>query len=195
MVRHLIPEKRELFLNTALRLFAAKGVSQTSTAEIAKEAGAGAGTLFLYFPTKQDLIHALILRIGRDISAEINSRLKPELSAREEFFAIWQASLQWLLANPHAYQYVQQVRDSGMIAPEVVAESNAFFAYYYEAIQKGLSEGSIKAYPVDFIGGFLYQGIVVCVNYLRTSPQALPSDEVIQMGFQIFWDGIKSAKE
>jgi AcrR family transcriptional regulator len=192
VVRHLIPEKRALFLQTALRLFAAKGVANTSTAEIAKEAGAGAGTLFLYFPTKQALIDALLLMLGRQVADAINAQMDPGFTARQELFAIWQISMQWFLQNPDAFTYIQQVRDSTSVSPEVVAESSAFFAFYYNAIQKGLQEGGIRSYPVDFIGGFLYQGIIATMNYLRMQNVMDNADEIIRMGFTIFWDGIKS---
>lgn len=192
MVRHLIPEKRELFLQTALRLFAARGIANTSTAEIAKEAGAGAGTLFLYFPTKQDLIDALLLKLGKEVAAAINARMDPAFTAREEVFTIWQTSVECFLHNPDAFTYIQQARQSTAVSPEVVAESSAFFAFYYNAIQKGLGEGSIKTYPLDFIGGFLYQGIVATVTYLRMQNIVDKADETIRMGFNIFWDGIKS---
>jgi len=66
MVRKPSPERRAEFLRAALKLFVANGVQHTSTAAIAREAGSAAGTLFLYFPTKQDLIHELTLKIGRE---------------------------------------------------------------------------------------------------------------------------------
>ena len=64
MIRKLALDKRENFLNAALKLFVANGVQNTSTAAIAKEAGTASGTLFLYFPTKQDLLDELV-RIGK----------------------------------------------------------------------------------------------------------------------------------
>ena len=99
------------------------GVQHTSTAAIAREAGSAAGTLFLYFPTKQDLIHELVLQISRDHSQYIKSRLNEDLLARETFFTIWDGSLRWFLENMEAFLYVQQVRDSGMIAESVVQET------------------------------------------------------------------------
>ncbi len=59
MVRELSKEKKESFFRAALKLFAVNGIRNTSTAKISKEAGTAAGTLFLYFPTKQDLINEL----------------------------------------------------------------------------------------------------------------------------------------
>ena len=55
MARKLSTEKRAQYLSSALKLFVANGVKNTSTAAIAKEAGTAAGTFFLYFPTKQAL--------------------------------------------------------------------------------------------------------------------------------------------
>ena len=192
MARMLSSEKREKLLASALKLFVKNGVMNTSTAEIAKEAGTAAGTLFLYFPTKQDLLDQLVLKIGKEQSEHINQLLNPSLSARETFFTIWHGTVSWFLENIEAYQYIQQVRDSGMISASAVQESNQFFGYYYNAIQKGFQEGSLKAYPLGLIGDFLYQDIVAVINHLSRQPDASLREETIQQGFEIFWDGIKS---
>ncbi len=190
MVRALSNEKRERFLQAALKLFAANGLQNTSTAEIAKAAGTAAGTLFLYFPTKQDLINELVLWISQAEADTINGLLTPSLSVRDAFFVIWDGSIRWLLENPDAYKYSQQIRDSGLISAEVSRKSGEFFSFYYTAIQKGLQEGLIKPYPIDLIGGFLYQGIVAVMNHLQNQPEPIKLTESIQQGFEIFWDGI-----
>jgi AcrR family transcriptional regulator len=195
MARSLSADKRELFLSTALRLFVANGVQNTSTAEIAREAGTAAGTLFLYFPTKQDLIHELILKIGREQSQHINMLLEPSLPVRDTFLTIWDGSLHWFIDHMEAYQYIQQVRDTGMIADSVVQESNQFFGYYYEAIQKGWQEGSIKPYPPELIGGMLYQAVVAVMNLIRVQPDPARQAEYIRLGFEIFWDGIRAVQD
>jgi AcrR family transcriptional regulator len=192
MIRKLAPDKRQSFLDAALMLFVRDGVQNTSTAAIAKEAGTATGTLFLYFPTKQDLIDELILQVGREQSEHTKAQLSPSLSAREMFFTIWNASVHWFLEHLDAYQYVQQVRDTGLVSVRAVQESNAFFGYYYEAIQKGLGEGAIQRYPVEVIGGFLYQDIVATMNIVRAQANPKQQAKIIQMGFDIFWNGIRA---
>ena len=172
-------------------MFAANGLQNTSTAEIAKEAGTAAGTLFLYFPTKQDLVNELVLWISQAEADTINGLLTPALSVRDAFFTIWDGSIRWLLANPDAYKYSQQIRDLGLISAEVTRKSGEFFSFYYTAIQNGLQEELIKPFPIDLIGGFLYQGIVAVMNHLKNQPEADKLTESIQQGFEIFWDGIK----
>ena len=193
MARSRSSEKKENLLSSALKLFVKNGVMNTSTAEIAKEAGTATGTLFLYFPTKQDLLDQLVLKIGKEQSEHIDQLLKPSLSARETFFTIWYGTVTWFLENMEAYQYIQQVRDSGMISESAVQESNKFFGYYYNAIQNGFQEGSIKTYPLGLIGDFLYQDIVAVINHISRQPDPSKREETILQGFEFFWDGIKTA--
>ena len=192
MVRNLSPEKRDRFLSSALHLFVANGVLHTTTAEIAKEAGTAAGTLFLYFPTKQDLMNALVLQIGQEQSDYVKSLFTSSLSARESFWTIWNGSVGWFLEHMDAYQYIRQIWEAGVISEAVVLESNKFFGFYYDAIQKGLAEGSIKPQLLQMTGVFLYQDIVAMMIILRGQPDAARREEAIQQGFDIFWDGIKA---
>lgn len=191
MIRKLDIDKRENFLNAALRLFVANGVQNTSTAAIAKEAGTASGTLFLYFATKQDLINELVLRIGQEQSNYIKTLLDSSLAARDTFFTIWNGSIRWFLENSESYEYIQQVRDTGLVEDAIVQETNKFFDYYYEAIQKGHREAAIKPYPLEVIGGFLYQDIVATMNIIRSQSDPAKQEEIIQAGFDIFWDGIR----
>jgi len=192
MIRKLAPDKRRNFLDAALKLFVANGVQNTSTAAIAKEAGTAAGTLFLYFPTKQDLINELVLEMAREQSEYINTLLDPSLSVRDTFFTIWSGTIRWFLKNMDLYEYNQQVRDTGIVEEAVAQETGTFFGYFYEAIQKGLDEGALRPYPLEVIGGFLYQDIVAVMNLMRTQTRPEKQEEIIQVGFDIFWDGIRA---
>lgn len=191
MVRNLSPEKREKYLNAALKLFVENGVQNTTTAAIAQEAGTAAGTLFLYFPTKQALINELVLEIGRQHLAHMQTLLKPKRSVMDTFIAIWQGSIHWFLENQHAYLFLQQVRNANLIDEAIVQQTGSFFIYYYEAIQRGHAEGSIKQLPLEMIGEYLYQDIVAVMNILRVQTEPSLQKEIIRQGFEIFWDGIR----
>jgi AcrR family transcriptional regulator len=55
-------ETRERLVMTALSLFAEKGYGSTSIADILKAAGANSGSLYHFFPTKQDLLIEVLRR-------------------------------------------------------------------------------------------------------------------------------------
>ena len=62
-------QKRAALLAAARVLFARRGFAETTTAQIAERAGVGAGTLFLYFASKHDLLVA-IFRADMDAVVE-----------------------------------------------------------------------------------------------------------------------------
>ena len=132
------------------------------------------------------------MTITQEQSTYIKSLLEPALSVHDTFFTVWNGSVRWFLDNPQAYQYSQQIHNSGLVSEAVARETGKYFSFYYETIQKGLEEGRIKSYPVDLIGGFLYQEIVAVMNYLRLQPEPAGQAQSIQQGFELFWDGISS---
>ena len=192
MVRKLNPEKREMYLKIALKLFAQNGVTNTSTAAIANEAGTAAGTLFLYFPTKQALIDTLVIKISKEQAQFIEAQLDLRLSAQENFKIIWQGSIDWFRENMDAYQYTLQVRDAGVIDTDVVEESQQHLGYYFAVIQKALEENAIKPYPFELVGNTLYQQIVGVMDLIRRQPDVTTQDAYIDQGFEIFWNGIRT---
>jgi AcrR family transcriptional regulator len=58
----MAPATRDRLLDVAMRLFAVKGYGATSIADILHEAGVNSGSLYHFFPTKQDLLLAVLDR-------------------------------------------------------------------------------------------------------------------------------------
>jgi AcrR family transcriptional regulator len=53
------PEKAQLILHAALKVFSEKGIEKGTIAEIAKEAGLGKGTVYQYYNSKADIYFAI----------------------------------------------------------------------------------------------------------------------------------------
>lgn len=71
-------EKWERIRQAALALFAEKGFAQATTREIAARAGVGAGTLFLYARTKEELLRRVFADRVEAVQAERFSTLPAE---------------------------------------------------------------------------------------------------------------------
>jgi AcrR family transcriptional regulator len=52
--------RRERILNSALKVFAEKGVKEAIMEEVAAEAGMGKGTIYYYFPSKESLLEEIV---------------------------------------------------------------------------------------------------------------------------------------
>ena len=57
-----VADKREAILRAATRIFARKGYFQSQVADVAREAGVAAGTVYLYFRSKDDLLISIFER-------------------------------------------------------------------------------------------------------------------------------------
>jgi TetR/AcrR family fatty acid metabolism transcriptional regulator len=58
--------KRELILRAAIKLFARRGFFNAQVADVAREAGIAAGTVYLYFKGKDDLLTSIFERTMRE---------------------------------------------------------------------------------------------------------------------------------
>ncbi|HXG20489.1 MAG TPA: TetR/AcrR family transcriptional regulator [Methylomirabilota bacterium] len=79
--RRLSPsERRAQLLTCALRVFARRGLGEARHAEIAKEAGVSVPTVFFYFPTRTDLVTAVLDEVERfycDMADRVHGRDLP----------------------------------------------------------------------------------------------------------------------
>jgi TetR/AcrR family fatty acid metabolism transcriptional regulator len=65
------PDKPQQIIEAAVRVFARKGYFNSRVSDIAREAGIAAGTIYLYFKTKEDILTTLF----RDKMAEFVAKL------------------------------------------------------------------------------------------------------------------------
>src|SRR4030042_7100707 len=68
-------DKRAVILDAALRTFVKRGYPKTKGPEIASEAGVAEGTLYNYFPSKEDLLLALFDEKWGGIVEEIKKKI------------------------------------------------------------------------------------------------------------------------
>jgi TetR/AcrR family fatty acid metabolism transcriptional regulator len=70
------PDKRDRILNAATKVFAKHGFFASQVADVAKSAGVAAGTVYLYFKSKDDLLLSLFERTMRDAITEGRAALE-----------------------------------------------------------------------------------------------------------------------
>jgi TetR/AcrR family transcriptional regulator, fatty acid metabolism regulator protein len=63
-------DKRDAILRAATQVFAQNGFFQSQVADVARAAGVAAGTVYLYFRSKDDLLASIFERTMRDAIAE-----------------------------------------------------------------------------------------------------------------------------
>lgn len=116
-------DRRESILNAAFRLVVRKGLHQVTTAAVSREAGIAAGTLFLYFPTKEALLNALYVSLIRRRFERITAGL--EGTTAEKFRTFWFTWARWYLDEPEVTQVIQQFEVSTLLTEDSIAVREA----------------------------------------------------------------------
>jgi TetR/AcrR family transcriptional regulator, fatty acid metabolism regulator protein len=91
-----VSDKREAILKAATRVFARRGYFQSQVADIAREAGVAAGTVYLYSRSKDDLLVSLFERTMREAIAEGEAALDGMVDPRERLTRIARLHLERL---------------------------------------------------------------------------------------------------
>lgn len=89
-------DKREAILKAATQVFARNGFFQSQVADIARAAGVAAGTVYLYFRSKDDLLVSLFERTMREAIAEGKAVLQGVADPRERLTHIARLHLERL---------------------------------------------------------------------------------------------------
>ena len=117
----------ERIKSTSRRLMAAKGASGLSLREVAREMGVVSSALYRYFPTRDDLLTALIVDAYNDVgaSAERAAHRVPPSEPRRRFHAAASAIRKWAKTNPNEYALVYGSPIPGYEAPPFTIEPAA----------------------------------------------------------------------
>src|SRR5215813_11831022 len=92
-------EREELILQAAEEVLAEKGYHDTSMDEIAARVGVAKGTVYLHFPSKEDLVFALFEQELETSQQMIEQAVTTTESAREKLEHILQHTYQGLLGK------------------------------------------------------------------------------------------------
>ena len=135
-------ETRERLIEVARDLFWTQGYASTGIAEILKAADAGSGSLYYFFPTKEDLLLAVLEWYkGNLYSQVVNPVLERVSDPIERVFGILDGYRQHLLHAKYAYgcpigNLALELSNSHPLARRLIAEN---FSGWRDAIRQCLN--------------------------------------------------------
>ena len=178
MARPLSEEKRSALLKAAADAIAVEGVG-VSTSRIAKEAGVATGSLFLYFPTKDDLLNQLYSSIKQEITESMLAKYPQDASVSEKMRSVWMAYLKWGVANASKRQAMSQLSVSHRITKDVRDECMELL----REIEIHLKEcvGPRKTMTVAFAIGIMTALSEVTIGFMTSDSKK--ASKYAEMGF------------
>ena len=138
-VRTSVGDKREAILRAAISVFAHNGYFNSKVADIAREAGVADGTVYLYFKSKEDILHSIFDRSVEEALDAARNQIKEVDDPREKLRQIALLHLERLGADRDlAVVFQVELRGSTKFMEEFSA---AGFAEYLTLIRSTFEEG------------------------------------------------------
>lgn len=133
---------RQGLIQQAEKLFALKGIAQTTTADVALSLKVSHGTVFIHFPTREELVLAVVEKFGERLSAELGARCSEDLDLKD----LLQAHIKVL--SEFEDFYLRLISESQFLPAQVrslMYAMNSSLSYrMYNAAKIEMKNGQIK---------------------------------------------------
>ncbi len=191
--RTIVTDKREAILRAAIKVFAGKGYFNSKVADIASEAGIADGTVYLYFKSKDEILHSVFDRAMDEFIAEGTQELAKLNDPVEKLRRISQLHLSRLGGDRDmAIVFQVELRGSTKFMQEFSA---AGFAKYLDVIRETIDQGQRAGIFRDDIkpiicAKILYGALDEMVTNWILSTRPYPLDPMADEVLKIFFGGM-----
>lgn len=137
------PSLREKILQITRTLLFSDGYSALSMRKIAGEIGVSATSIYLYFDSKDHLVHTLIEESVNDLSVALEQGVEGKVGTLDRFKAIIDSYMEFALNNSEKYQVIYSVQTETMsrYPKEKFRKARRGYTLLESVITKGVSEG------------------------------------------------------
>ena len=140
------PDKPQQIIHAAVRVFARKGYYNSRVADIAREAGIAAGTIYLYFRTKDDILVTLFREKMAEFVDALRKAIAGEPDAASKVRRLVSLHFRMLEENPDLADVVQVELRQGhkFFRGASGQEIGAYFALIGSVLEEGVVEGRFR---------------------------------------------------
>jgi TetR/AcrR family fatty acid metabolism transcriptional regulator len=186
----VVIDKREAILRAAIKVFAVKGYFNSKVADIAGEAGIADGTVYLYFKSKEEVLHSIFDRAMSEFIDEGKREISAIASPEDRIRKIAQLHLEKLGSDRDmAVVFQVELRGSTKFMQQFSA---AGFSEYLDIIRQTIEDGQRAGVFRDDIKPIVCAKILygaldeMVTNWIlskRSYPLAPMADEVLKIFF------------
>jgi TetR/AcrR family fatty acid metabolism transcriptional regulator len=188
-----VADKREAILRAGVKVFAEKGYFNSKVADVARTAGIADGTVYLYFKSKDEILHSIFDRGMAEFIDRGRSELRGLTSPEEKLRRIAELHLENLGSDRSlAIVFQVELRGSTKFMREFSA---AGFHEYLEIIRETIAEGQkAGVFRTDLkpivAAKILYGSLDEMVTNWILSNKSYPLEPMAGEVLKIFFGGV-----
>jgi hypothetical protein len=180
-------EKQQRIMESGLKIFGKKGYGSTTTAEIAKDANISVGTLFNYYPSKQELVNQLYLYANRDY-CNYTKNLKEKKDFKKGMIELWSRCIDYALDNQDTFRFIVIFRNSPVITDKTIQQINDESKFFENVYNKFRERNEVKIY-YDLFSYIMFGCLIATLEFIEKNPDK-DVEHIKDVSFDYLWDGV-----
>ena len=156
-----------------------------------KEANVSAGTIYLYFKNKDDMLNKLYLEIKEKYSSSLMERYSSSLPMRDAFELVWRNSLDFKLKRIEEFTVMEQFKNSPFIWKTTVEEGLKIFSPIVKLVAHARNEKIIKGFSDALFYALFFAPVGELVKTHLLNKTEFTEEEK-KIAFQATWDSVKN---
>jgi AcrR family transcriptional regulator len=184
MTRPRSGDKRNAILAAATDIIAEQGLS-AATAKIARAAGVADGSLFTYFPDKDDLLNQLYIELKADMRERMTSSYPKGGSLKTRARHVWDSYIAWGISFPAKRRAMAQLSVSDRITEKSRRAGEAGYGDVFAMMEEMSSRGGLRDRPPAFAASILQALAQTAMDFISRYPKE--AKRYREAGFEAFW--------
>ena len=180
--------KRKHILFTAMKLFNEYGFHATPTSKIAKKSKVSVGTLFNYFPTKEDLIHEIYKNIKFHSKQVFINEIRDCQTPHDNLRNMWAAVITWGIQNPEEFNYMELFLHSSFKKMYLNEKTMETFDKFRQSILQSISPKTICVRYPEYSTFFIDNALHATIHFLLEN-EIEDKGHFISSSFELLWNG------
>jgi len=191
-MRPLDQDKREKILKSVFVLTGKQGLASVTISGISKTAGIAAGTLYIYFKNKEEVVQLAYAAVEDKMTQAMYCDFDINVPIKQSLKKIYINMLHYRLKNYNETVFIDQYQQSGYIQlnfSKQLAEYKKQNKPLYDLLEKGQNEGIIKALDAIVLISFFDGAVRSCATGVIQKLFPL-SQQFIDDCFEMVWRGM-----
>lgn len=190
---HKIMDKREQILDATADLIAEQGLQACPMSMIAKHACCGAGTIYRYFETKEELVQELFRELSSNMAEQCLQGYDENAGIKQRFFTFWGNFYRFMHDTPRNRTLMEQLTASPAICE---AHRQTSMQIVHDTITRLLKEGKeqqlIKDMPDEILTTMTFGGLLMTSRKQHLAPEMFTAEVDVKDLVTMCWDAIKA---
>jgi AcrR family transcriptional regulator len=190
MARHKDPEKVNSIFKATLDIASSSGKGDFTMADVAKKADIAAGTIYLYFENKEDLLNKLFLHLS-EILFDANYK---SISESDNFFStfrtFWYNHFNFCIEKPAVCNYLENYGNNEFLTDQTRSAANNLAQRFLKQLQSAQTQFLIKNITPEIILTSLLSSSLSITRYIRSN-NIRPTERELEDYFEMAWNSIR----